>query len=298
MTLEQLRIFVAVAERRHFTRAAHDLRLTQSAVSAAVATLEQNLAQPLFDRIGRRIELTRAGTLLLSEARAILQRAEDAVRLLGELSDMVSGTLSLFGSYTVANYWLPPRMHRFRRCHPGVTLSLAIGNTEQAVAAILAGTADLACVEGTVADTALVIGELPGDRLVLVVGRDHPWFGEPRVGPESFATTPWVWRERGSGTRQIFEDCLRRHGVDPASLPVALELPSGEAVKSAVGAGAGAAVMSEMMVQGETALGILHAIPTPCPPRRFRLLHHPARHTSRAVAGFAELAGTVEPIAP
>ena len=296
MTLEQLRIFVAVAERRHFTQAAQDLCLTQSAVSAAIATLERNLAQPLFDRIGRRVELTRAGLVLLTEARAILRRADDAVRRLAELSDLLSGDLCLFGSNTVANYWLPPFMHRFRIDHPGVAVSLTIGNTEQALSAIQASATDLALVEGTVTDPSLIIGSVPGDRLVLVVGRNHPWFGQPRIDLESLVTTPWVSRELGSGTRRLFEDCLRRHGVDPDSLPAPLVLPSGEAIKRAVSAGAGAAVLSDRIVVHEIALGLLHAIPTPCPPRPLHLLHHPARHISRAAAAFAAL--VMKPIAP
>lgn len=290
MTLEQLRIFVAVAERRHFTRAAEDLRLTQSAVSAAVAALESRYGVPLFDRIGRRVDLTRAGLLLLGEARAVLRRAEDAVKLLNDLSDMVSGEIRLFGSDTVAKYWLPPLLHRFRAAHPGIGLSLAIGNTEQAIAALTAGGCDLACVEGTVEDETLIAAEVPGDRLVMVVGRAHPWYGAAAVSPERLRETPWVLRERGSGTRRIFEDCLRRHDADPAALSIALELPSGEAVKTAVLAGAGAAVISDLIVRHEIALGLLHALPVPCEPRRFRLLHHPARHRTRAVEALVAMA--------
>lgn len=289
MTLEQLRIFVAVAERRHFTQAAQDLRLTQSAVSAAVAALEARYGVPLFDRVGRRVDLTRAGLLLLGEARAILRRAGDAVRLLNDLSDMVCGEIGLFGSYTVANYWLPPLMHRFHTAYPGIALSLAIGNTEQAVAALRAGACDLACVEGRVEDESLIAAEVPGDRLVMVVGCGHPWFGAPEIPPDRLGETPWVLRERGSGTREMFEEHLRRHHNDPAALTVALELPSGEAVKSAVLAGAGAAVMSELIVEREIALGLLHALPAPCPARRFHVLHHPSRHRTRAVATFIAL---------
>ena len=113
MTLEQLRIFVAVAEREHVTQAARDLHLTQSATSAAVAALEARYATRLFDRIGRRIALTEAGRLFLEEAKAVLARASAAELVLTDLAGVVRGTLRVSASQTVANYWLPGVLNRF-----------------------------------------------------------------------------------------------------------------------------------------------------------------------------------------
>jgi DNA-binding transcriptional LysR family regulator len=120
MTLEQLRVFVAVAERQHMTRAAESLHLTQSAVSAAVAALEARHSAKLFHRVGRGIELTEAGALFLSEARAVLARAEAAEWVLSELGGLQRGTLSLHASQTIASYWLPWHLVAFRRAHPGI----------------------------------------------------------------------------------------------------------------------------------------------------------------------------------
>ena len=130
MTLEQLRIFVAVAEREHVTRAAVDLNLTQSATSAAIAALEARYAIKLFNRIGRRIELTQAGRLFLVEARAVLARAATAETVLDDIAGLKRGSLRLAASQTVGNYWLPPLMHRYRASYPGIALALTIGNTE------------------------------------------------------------------------------------------------------------------------------------------------------------------------
>ena len=143
MTLEQLRVFVAVAEREHVTRAAADLHLTQSATSAAIAALEARYATKLFNRIGRRIELTQAGRLFLVEARAVLARAAAAETVLAELAGLKRGSLSLAASQTVGNYWLPPLMHRYSTGYPGIALALTIGNTETVVAAVRDGIADL-----------------------------------------------------------------------------------------------------------------------------------------------------------
>jgi len=129
MTLEQIRIFVAVAERRHVTRAARALNLAQSAASHAIAALEARLDTQLFDRVGRRIELTEAGRVFLAEARAVLARAEMAELALSEFGSLKRGTLSVQASQTIASYWLPRRLVAFRRAFPQITVRLAIGNT-------------------------------------------------------------------------------------------------------------------------------------------------------------------------
>src|ERR1700760_3688972 len=131
MTLEQLRIFVAVAEHEHMTRAASVLHLTQSATSAAIAALEARHATRLFDRIGRNIRLTDAGRQFLIEARAVLARADAAETVLADLAGLKRGSLALAASQTVGNYWLPPLMHHFHARYPGIRLALTIGNTEQ-----------------------------------------------------------------------------------------------------------------------------------------------------------------------
>ena len=115
MTLEQLRIFVAVAEREHLTRAAEALNLTPSAVSSAIRVLEERYATALFHRTGRRIELTEAGLAFLPEARATLARAQSADLFLTEIGGLKRGTLTLAASQTVAGYWLPPRLMRFHQ---------------------------------------------------------------------------------------------------------------------------------------------------------------------------------------
>src|SRR5262245_60708760 len=125
MSLEQLRIFVAVAERQHMTRAAEALNLTQQAVSAAVVALENAYRTALFHRVGRRIELTEAGRLFLEEARSVLNRAAAAELALSELGGLKRGTLAVQASQTIANYWLPRRLVSFHRAYPEIALRVA-----------------------------------------------------------------------------------------------------------------------------------------------------------------------------
>src|SRR5690606_25533370 len=105
------------------------LHLTQSATSAAIATLENRYATKLFNRVGRRIELTDAGRLFVIEARAVLARAAAAETVLADLAGLKRGALALAASQTVANYWLPPLIHRFQTLYPAITVDLRIGNT-------------------------------------------------------------------------------------------------------------------------------------------------------------------------
>src|SRR6187402_554998 len=113
MTFEQLAIFVAVAEREHLTRASEAIRLTPSAVSAAIKNLEAFYSVELFHRVGRRIELTPTGRAFLIEARTTLARVRSAELMLSELGGLRRGALSIYASQTIASYWLPPVLMRF-----------------------------------------------------------------------------------------------------------------------------------------------------------------------------------------
>ncbi|MDU6138719.1 LysR family transcriptional regulator, partial [Bradyrhizobium sp.] len=174
MTLEQLRIFVAVATREHVTQAARELHLTQSATSAAVAALEARYQTRLFDRVGRRIVLTAAGKAFLVEAKAVLARAAAAETVLDDLAGLKRGRLALAASQTIAGYWLPAFIHRFHDAHPAITLGLSIGNTEQVAAQVRDGSADLGFVEGDIDDPLLAAQPVAEDEMVLVGPAGHP----------------------------------------------------------------------------------------------------------------------------
>jgi len=289
VTFDQLRIFVAVAELEHMTRASQALNLTQSATSAAIAALETRYAVKLFDRIGRRIELTDAGRLFVTEARAVLARAAAAETVLADFADLSKGSLALAASQTVGNYWPPPLIHRYQSQFPGIRLSLVIGNTEQVAAWVIEGTADLGLIEGEIDEPALAVQPVADDELVLVVGAAHPWAKKRAVAPRELKTIRWVLRERGSGTRAMFESALAKFGVAVADLDIALELPSNEAIRSAVAAGAGATVISKLVVTALLKTRALVALDLPLEKRRFSILRHKERYQTQAVREFYRL---------
>lgn len=282
MTLEQLRVFVAVAERQHVTRAAEALRIAQSAASASVAALEGRHGAKLFHRVGRGIELTEAGTLFLVEARAVLARAAAAELVLSELGGLKRGTLAVQASQTIAGYWLPRHLVAFRRAHPGIDLRLAVGNTTQVAAAVHDGSAELGFVEGAVDDPALESRAVARDQLVIVVGTGHPWAGCGAITPDRLAESDWVLREAGSGTRSVFEAALDGFGVPASSLRVVLDLPSNESVRGAVEAGMGATALSASVAAPSIEAGLLHQVGLTLPERDFHVLRHTERYRSRA----------------
>lgn len=289
MTLEQLRIFVAVAECEHVTRAAEALRLTQSAVSAAIAALESRYGVTLFDRVGRRIELNEVGRMFLGEARAVLARAATAELALSEMSGLKRGTLSVHASQTIASYWLSPRLVAFRSAYPRIEVKLAVGNTAQTAEAVIGGTAELGFVEGRVEDPALRQNTIDQDRLTIVTGVGHPWAQKKRLTERDIVDGDWVLRELGSGTRSEFEAALSSKGVSPEALKIVLELPTNEAVRAAVEAGAGVTAISELVVEAALRAGTLVAMSFELPARPFLVLHHRDRYQSKAGQEFLKI---------
>lgn len=282
MTLEQLRIFVAVAERQHVTHAATALNLAQSAASHAIAALEARHDTKLFNRVGRRIELTEAGRVFLKEARAVLARAELAELALSEFGSLKRGTLSVQASQTIASYWLPRHLVAFRKTYPDIEIHLAVGNTAQVATAVESGAAELGFVEGAVSSNHFDSKVVARDQLIVVVAPDHPWTGRSRLTPKDLMEGEWVLREPGSGTRSVFEEALVKSGLKPSELRVELELPSNEAVRAAVEAGLGATAISASVAAPSIEAGLLQQIRYRLPEREFHVLRHRERYQSRA----------------
>jgi DNA-binding transcriptional LysR family regulator len=289
MTLEQLRIFIAVAEREHVTRAAAAMGITQSAASGAIAALEARHGVPLFHRVGRGIQLTQAGHGFLAEARAVLARAAQAEAVLADHAGLARGTLALVASQTIAGYWLPPRLAAFHARHPRITVDLAIANTQGAAMQVLAGGAELGFVEGAIDDPALAHWPVATDPMVLVTRQPPADAVQGPIDEAWLRAAPWVLREKGSGTRSSFEAMLRDRGFDPAALPVAMTLPSNEAIMTAVAAGAGVAVLPRLVVAGALRAGELAELPFALPPRAFYALRHKERYRTRAADAFTAL---------
>lgn len=289
MTLEQLRIFIAVAEREHVTQAARELNLTQSAVSAAISALEERHSLKLFDRIGRRIALTDAGRRFLDEARAVLLRAADAEAMLADLAEFRRGGLAVAASQTIGTYWIPRVIQLFANRYPGISVSLELGNSEFVSRRVCDGAALIGFVEGPDEAGDLMDEPLFEDELMLVAAAGDPWQMRAGTPAERLRAARWVVREPGSGTRAALELALSAHGIVPAEIDIAQELPSNEAVRTAVEAGVGITVLSRMVAGEAVDAGRLTRVDMPLPGRSFRVLRHRQRYFGRAAAAFVEL---------
>lgn len=292
MTLDQLQIFIAVAEREHVTRAADALGLAPPSVSAAVASLEREFGTKLFHRVGRGILMTEGGRLLLDEARALVRRA-DAVKLaMHEFTGLSRGRLPIKASQTIASHFLPPRLVEFHQAYPGVALAVSVGNSTEVVDAIIRGTAELGFVEGPeeeMRDPRLAIELIGRDDLVMVVSGTHPWAGREKLSTNDLTAGKWVLREDGSGTRAAFVNSVETLGVSYGDLNIAIELPSNEAVLAAVLAGAGATILSARVCADAVKAGTLKQLPIFLLPRAFFAVQHADHYRSRAVSALLEI---------
>ena len=248
-------VFRAVAQQLSFRKAAEVLFLTQPAVSLQVKALETDLGVQLFDRTGSRVALTAAGRVLLEYAdrvHAMLSQAEQEIAALG---GELAGQLALGASTTIAQYVLPRLLGEFLKGHPRVQPSLISGNTQRIVEAVVAREIALGFIEGPSRSKDVKEEAFFADEIVLVVPAAHEWAERGRIAARELVSAPILMRERGSGTRHVVEMALEHHGVKPASLSVAMELDSTEAIKSAVDAGLGVGFISKWAIAKDARAG-------------------------------------------
>jgi len=282
MTLDQLRIFIEVAERGHVTRAAEALGMSQSAASAAIATLEASYQTKLFDRVGRGIQLTETGQKFLREARAVLDRAAIARSVLQDRTGLPAGPVAIAASQTIATYWLPRRLAAFHAANPRVRLNVVIRNTQEVESAVVEGEVNVGLVEGPTQHPALIRKQIDRDHIVLVIASGQPPLPVNALGRIDLRAINWVIREAGSGTRRGLEELATREGLSLDDLNIFLVLPSNEAVREAIVAGAGATIISRHVVASAIAAGTLTEIPIELPLREYALVRHRDRHATLA----------------
>jgi DNA-binding transcriptional LysR family regulator len=236
------------------------------------------------------LKLTEAGGVFLPEAQSVLARADAAALALDDLAGLRRGAIALAASQTVANYWLPARMAAFAASHPRIALKLTVGNTAQVAQAVLDGAADLGFIEGEAASPRLARSRIGSDRISIYVAPTHPLAESALAGaPLELADLmdlTWARREPGSGTRSEFDRALAARGVDTASLRVALELSSNEAVLEAAASGDLAAAVSDLAARSFVAAGRLQRLRFDLPERHLQMVTPRERTRSPAVAAF------------
>jgi DNA-binding transcriptional LysR family regulator len=241
VTLRQLRTFKTVADLNSFSLAAQRLKLSQPSISYQVKELEETLGLPLLDRLGKRVQLTEAGSVLYSYARRMLDVLDEATVVIEEMRGIKRGTLRVGASTTVGIYLLPAALGAFKKQHPGLVISLEIGTRARVQEQVLRNELDLAVVGPALRDPDLAIIPFLSDELVVVAPAGHALTGKRGLTLKDLADQPFVMREAASGSRWSLEKAARKAG---AKLTVAMELGSNGAIKHAVESGLGLAVIS------------------------------------------------------
>ncbi len=260
VTVHQLRIFKAVADARSFSQAARQLHLSQPAVSHQVKTLSATIGAPLFEEIGRRIQMTETGRLVYEHASTILSEFEAAGRAIDAHHGLERGLLRLVGDTTVGIYVLPDVLGAFKQAHPEIALRLDVGNRQHVYERLLTGEADFAVVGRTWLrpDVPLTVRPFLPNELIAIAAPDHPLARARRVSLARLADEPFILREPGSGTRETAEEALARTG---RPVQVVMELASNGAIKRAVARGLGVAILSRYAVSFELRLGTVVELP-------------------------------------
>ncbi|EDW2151323.1 LysR family transcriptional regulator [Salmonella enterica subsp. houtenae] len=285
ITLRQLEVFAEVLKSGSTTQASVMLSLSQSAVSAALTDLEGQLGVQLFDRVGKRLVVNEHGRLLYPRALALLEQAVEIEQLFRE----DNGAIRVYASSTIGNYILPAMIARYRQHYPALPLELSVGNSQDVINAVLDFRVDIGLIEGPCHSTEIISEPWLEDELVVFAAPSSPLTQGPLTqGPvtlEQLAASPWILRERGSGTREIVDYLLLSH------LPrfhMAMELGNSEAIKHAVRHGLGISCLSRRVIAEQLQAGTLSEVAVPLP-RLVRTLwrvHHRQKHLSNALQRF------------
>jgi DNA-binding transcriptional LysR family regulator len=252
VTLQHLRLLVALADHGGVTAASRAVGISQPAFSEHLRAIERHYGFPLVMRTGRRVVLTRPARVVVDYARRITRLAEESDQAVRQLLELESGRLAVAASPTPGAYLVPRLLADFQVRHPAVEVRLMVGGARVVERWVLRGEADLGVIGEVPEPLDLVSRPVRRDQLVAVMAGSHPLATVARLDGTALASYPLIVREQGSGTRHTLERALALAGLP---LRVLFELDGTDAILQAAAAGLGAAVLSELAV-GRAALGL------------------------------------------
>lgn len=258
ITLRQLEIFIAVAETAQVTKASKKLFVTQSAVSMALAELENQLGGSLFDRHGRSLVLNARGRYLLPLGKDIIAQVGNIETIMSERNDKLNGVINIAASSSVGNYILPYLIGAFKKAHPNVLVNMLVYNTKIVEGMVMDGTVHIGFVEGMVTENDLLIRPWFKDELVILTAPADPLANnESFIIERDLKSSRWIMREKGSGTAALFREKMKDH-LD--EVKVVMEMGHPESVKRAVESGVGIACLSALTICREVENGWLKSL--------------------------------------
>jgi DNA-binding transcriptional LysR family regulator len=256
----KLKVFCTVAETRSFSKTSEIIHLTQPAVSLQIQALEEIYETKLFDRSSSRVTLTPAGEVLYKYAKEILVLYASAEKVIGEMTGLVKGSITIGAGSTIGNYLLPSVISDFRKTHPKIKVHLFVANMQRVIELLNAGNINVGLIEGDVKRQKIVVEKLLSDELLLIVPTHHSWAKRKEVSIAELIEEPFILREAGSGTRQTIEKFLARHGITLQSMKVSMVLGSTQAIKEAVENGLGVSIISRWAARKEIKYGTLNML--------------------------------------
>jgi len=285
-SLRQLEVFLAVARSESVSRAATELAMSQSAVSGSLADLESQFDIQLFDRIGKRLQLSELGHRVRARAEALCEQAHELEAAFESTNEV--GKLRLGATLTIGNYVAVPIMARFLEQHPEANVMLEIANTAEIARKVENFEIDVGLVEGELSNAGLAVTPWRDDELVVFCAPTHPYAKKRSLDDDALASATWIVRESGSGTRQSFDHAL--HDL-LSKLRIGFELQHTEAIKSAALAGLGLGCLSRIAVASELERGELVRckVPSRTFSRRFYFVTHEKKTPSAAARAFLAL---------
>jgi len=294
MELRQLRTFVAVAELRHFARAASRCNLSQPAVSHQIALLEEELGAKLLNRAARRVSLTVAGEVFLEEARRILGALDRAHERMQEVARGAVGRIRLGATATPGLYLLPPLLAKYRADHESYDLRFEIAPVHEIAERVARNDLDMAIVAGPLPSGELQARSLSTDEFVIIALPNAPLARARTAKPPQLETETWIVREEGSDTRRQLAAWWHRHRLAPGRT---MTFDNPDAVKRAVMGGLGIAMVSRLTVADDLATRKLAVVPvkSALPARDFLVVDHPQKHHGAACRAMLQLLGQTFP---
>jgi len=257
MDIQNLTAFISVSEQRSFSKAAEHLFITQPAVSKRISALEKELNTRLFDRIGKRVQLTKAGQALLPSALRILAELEESRRAIGNLDEKVSGKLSIATSHHIGLHRLPPVLRAFTRLYTDVDLDIRFMDSEEACSCVLKGEVELAIA--TLPEKKwpqLQSRVIWHDPLDIVISAQHPQAGSSPMTVAQLSKIPAILPSQNTFTRVLLENALVQNnsGRDQQNLNIAMETNYLETIKMMVSIGLGWSVLPVSMISSDISI--------------------------------------------
>jgi DNA-binding transcriptional LysR family regulator len=240
MDLRQLEIIRAIAETGSFTAAGDKLHVSQSAISRQILLLEDELGEPVFHRIGRRIRITQAGESLLQLSHRVFRDLQETVSAISDTREALRGSIGLVGGMTVCLYVFPALLAEVRRIHPNLDMRVTVGSTQRSIEMLRSGAGDLGLLTLPIEASDLVSVPQLTEELLLATYPSHPLASQKKIVPADLEGQPFVLFETGSITRQIVEEFFARERISP---PIIMETENVEIIKAMVRSGLGISII-------------------------------------------------------